>query len=145
MSPVCYADDSGSRRSLIALLDKWHFRFCFASLLLVHLLNLFFDNANRLVQPVLVLTHPFDLDGSEPLSSVLRRLAQRLEMSGPHQERQVIIRPAENSRRLFHAHARRPTTMKLFVRNHIKSAAAFAHHNAAPGPDAPGGRRRHRP
>jgi hypothetical protein len=59
-----------------------YFRFL-ASLLFVDLLNLLFDDANGLVQPVGILAHPLDLDSRKPFAGVLRRLAQWLEMPGP--------------------------------------------------------------
>jgi len=71
--------------------NKSHFRFL-APLLHVHLLNLLFHDANGLVQPLRVTTHPLDFHGRKPFARILLRLAQRLEMSGPQQERHVIIR-----------------------------------------------------
>jgi len=91
-----------------------------APLFPVHFLNLLFHDANSLVQPVRILAHPLDFNRRKPLTGVLGRLAQRLEMPSPYQERQVVIRPAENRRRRLHAHARRPNAIKLFVRNHIQ-------------------------
>ena len=41
------------------------------------------------------------------LDAVAWRIAQRLEMAGAHEERQVVIRPAENACRFLQAHARR--------------------------------------
>jgi len=100
-------------------LGQGNFRLLLAPLLPVHFLNLLFHNTNGLVKPVRVLTHPLDLDSRKPLAGVLRGLAQRLEMPGPHQKRQVIIRPAENCGRDLHADARRPIALNLVVRSHI--------------------------
>jgi hypothetical protein len=80
-------------------LDKRNSRLLLAPLLLVHLLNLLFHDANGLVKPVRVTAHPVDFNGRKPLAGVLRRLAQWLEMSGPHQERQVIFQPTWHCRR----------------------------------------------
>ena len=74
----------------------------------VHLLDLLLHDSNRLVEPGRIGTHPLDFNGCNPLARVLRWLAQRFEMPRPHQERQVIIWPAENPCRLLHAQARRP-------------------------------------
>lgn len=62
-------------------------------LLFVHFLNLLFHNPNGLVEPVRVVAHPLDFNGRKPLAGLLRRFAERLDMSGPHEERQVIIQP----------------------------------------------------
>jgi hypothetical protein len=76
--------------------DNGHFGLFLASLLSIHFMNLLFHDANGFVEPVGIATHPLDFNGGKPFAGVLRGLAQRLEMCGPHQERQVIIRPAEN-------------------------------------------------
>jgi hypothetical protein len=62
------------------------FRWFLAPLLFVHLQNLLFHDANSLVQPVRVATHPLDFNRRKPLAGVLRGLAQGFEMCGPHQE-----------------------------------------------------------
>ena len=59
------------------------------------------------------------------LACVLRGLAQRFEMSGPHQKRQIVIRPAENGRRLFHAYACRTNPMILFVCDHFSFSSSI--------------------
>jgi hypothetical protein len=74
--------------------DKGHFRLFLAPLLLVHRLNLLFNNPNGLIESNRVRTHPLDFNGRKPLTGVLRGLAQRFEMSGPTQERQIIFGPA---------------------------------------------------
>jgi len=63
----------------------------------VHRLKLPFHDANGLVQPVRVAAHPLNLNRRKPLAGILCRFAQRFEMSGPDQERQVIIGLAENT------------------------------------------------
>jgi hypothetical protein len=65
-------------------LDQGHFRLFLAPLLFIHLLNLLFDYANGLVQPVRVLAHALDFNGRKPFAGILRRLAKRLEVSGTH-------------------------------------------------------------
>ncbi|MGH7941205.1 MAG: hypothetical protein ACREFR_09060 [Limisphaerales bacterium] len=72
-------------------MSKRDFRFL-APLLSVHLLNLLFDDSNRLVEPHRVTTHLFDLDRRKPLARILRGLARRLEMSGLVGSDQIICR-----------------------------------------------------
>jgi hypothetical protein len=56
-------------------------RYEFSALLLfVHFVDLFFHDANGLVQPVRVTAHPLDFHGRKPFAGILRGLAQRLEM-----------------------------------------------------------------
>jgi hypothetical protein len=71
-----------ARREPPLSLDKRHLRLFLAPLPFVHLLNLLFDDANGLIQPVRVLTHPLDFNCRKPLAGVLRGLAQGLELSG---------------------------------------------------------------
>ena len=94
------------RISNLPFFSKSHFLFL-PPLRFVHFLNLLFNDANRLIQPLRVATHPLDFHRRKPFAGVRCWLAQRLEMPGPHQKRQVIIRPPENARRRLHAHARR--------------------------------------
>jgi hypothetical protein len=59
-----------------ALTNKGYLRLLLAPLLFVHLLNLLFHNANRLIQPVRVAAHPLDLNARKQLAGVLRGLAK---------------------------------------------------------------------
>ena len=63
---------------------------------------------NRLVQPGRVTAQPLQFHHRIPLARVLRRLAQRLQMPGPRQQRHEVGRPAKEPRRRFRVHTRRP-------------------------------------
>ena len=75
----------------------------------------------RLSEHVGQIGKQVDLHGRKPLASVLRWIPQRLEMSSPHEKRQVIIWPAENGRCFVHSHARRPCDTNLFVSRHTNA------------------------
>lgn len=80
-----------------------------AVFLFVHVLDALLHNPNGLVQPVDVRTDAFQFSRRKPFAGILRRLAQRLEVPGPDEERQVVRRPAENLRRFLSSHTRSPS------------------------------------
>ena len=62
-----------------------------------------FHEANRLVEPVRVAAQAFQFARRKPFPRVLRRPAERLQMTGAHQDREEIQRPAEEARCFFDA------------------------------------------
>src|SRR5437899_5583835 len=67
-----------------------------APLLLIHIVNVFFSDTDGLVQPGWVPAQTFEFHSRKPFARVLAGLSQRFQMTGPHQDREVIGRPTKD-------------------------------------------------
>src|SRR4051812_46728036 len=62
----------------------------------IQIANVLFNNANSLVEPGQIAAQPFNFHCRKPLSAVLCRFAERLQMPLAHKDRQEIRWPSQD-------------------------------------------------